>query len=265
LLFTHQRREFAELCVPVLLAVGADPNLRNDKGTTALHCAASSKYSDVVIPVMMKYDLNLKAQNKQNQTPLHCALAAENFTAFWQLLNKAYATLNTEELDELFSMQDKDGQTISQLAESHFIALPDKQPISSFHLLTHLMWGSEGVEAAKYSCAIKPILLQCNPTLIKGFLFAACIGVIIGIALIGYAASVFITAGQSLALLPFLPQMLSALTMTLTTLALTLGIGVTAASTYGVFDQGRTLHTIRNAQAMVAADEATATPLPNKA
>jgi len=58
--------------VELLLRHGADPNVRDSAGNTALHRAAENGVTDVVA-VLLRYGADPNARNKEGRTPLHVA------------------------------------------------------------------------------------------------------------------------------------------------------------------------------------------------
>ena len=59
--------------VKQLLIFGANPNIKNRHGSTALHEAATHIRESVeIVEDLLRYGANINAQNKNGQTPLHC-------------------------------------------------------------------------------------------------------------------------------------------------------------------------------------------------
>ena len=59
--------------VRALLSAGAEVNVRNHKGQTALHCAAKAGFADIVA-LLLAHRADINAQDAQAQTPLAAAL-----------------------------------------------------------------------------------------------------------------------------------------------------------------------------------------------
>ena len=59
--------------VRALIDAGADVNVRNDKGQTALHCAAKAGFVDIVA-LLLQHHADVDAQDAQGETPLAAAL-----------------------------------------------------------------------------------------------------------------------------------------------------------------------------------------------
>lgn len=56
-----------------LIEVGADVNVRNHKGQSALHCAAKAGFADIVA-LLLEHGADVDAQDRQGETPLAAAL-----------------------------------------------------------------------------------------------------------------------------------------------------------------------------------------------
>ncbi|NWX06686.1 ANKR7 protein, partial [Caloenas nicobarica] len=63
-----------ERCVAMLLEHGADPNLADADGNTALHLAVLSPNMTVAW-LLLEYNANIDAQNKEGFTPLNLAVS----------------------------------------------------------------------------------------------------------------------------------------------------------------------------------------------
>jgi ankyrin repeat protein len=60
-----------------LLSNGSNPNLKDLKGNTSLHCAAI-KNNYKFIPILLNYKANINSLNMDGQTPLHLAVINNN-------------------------------------------------------------------------------------------------------------------------------------------------------------------------------------------
>ena len=59
--------------VRTLIEAGADVNVRNHKGQSALHCAAKAGFVDIVA-LLLRHGAEVDAQDRQGETPLAAAL-----------------------------------------------------------------------------------------------------------------------------------------------------------------------------------------------
>ena len=73
----NKQSDFFE-CQKILLANGADPNLQNDWGNTALHyilgCYLDKKHNGECSKLLLKYDADPNIKNNKGQTPAEYAL-----------------------------------------------------------------------------------------------------------------------------------------------------------------------------------------------
>jgi ankyrin repeat protein len=63
--------------VRLLLNRGADPNRRNGRGESPLHCAAMSGDNEVV-ELLLDHGADIKARDGEGWTPLHAATGDGN-------------------------------------------------------------------------------------------------------------------------------------------------------------------------------------------
>ena len=59
--------------VRTLIEAGADVNVRNHKGQSALHCAAKAGFADIVA-LLLEHGCEVDARDRRGETPLHAAL-----------------------------------------------------------------------------------------------------------------------------------------------------------------------------------------------
>jgi len=74
--------------VATLLAQGADPNVKDNEGNTALHHAAGYGAGDTIEFVAKNKKVNLDIQNDKGETPSHWAIKESQMWAFQTLLKE---------------------------------------------------------------------------------------------------------------------------------------------------------------------------------
>ncbi|XP_060051703.1 ankyrin repeat domain-containing protein 7 isoform X2 [Erinaceus europaeus] len=87
-----------ELCATILLNHGADPNLKDLDGNTALHFAACGQ-SVSLVEKLLEHKANLEAQNKDGCTPLLLAVTKSN-TEMVEFLLKRGADVNASDKNQ---------------------------------------------------------------------------------------------------------------------------------------------------------------------
>ena len=91
-------QENAEV-VRVLLANGADPNLKNKEGTSPAQVAIGSADSQVILPLLIKYKADLTIEDEQGRTLLHKASVTRDSNSTEILLENG-SDINAKDNDE---------------------------------------------------------------------------------------------------------------------------------------------------------------------
>ncbi|XP_054984989.1 ankyrin repeat domain-containing protein 7 [Sorex araneus] len=87
-----------EICAAILLHYGADPNLMDLNGNTALHYAVCGEKTSLV-EKLLEYKANLEVQNKDGYTPLLLAIT-ENNAKMVEFLLKRGANVNASDKNQ---------------------------------------------------------------------------------------------------------------------------------------------------------------------
>jgi len=95
-----------------LLAAGQKANIRNDHGSTPLHCLQSSYHVDTIVDMLLGYGADLNVKNNSGLTPLHTtlfSLCEDEYVSSWSSPN-AFAVLLKKGCD--INAQDNNGNTV---------------------------------------------------------------------------------------------------------------------------------------------------------
>ncbi|XP_055974473.1 LOW QUALITY PROTEIN: ankyrin repeat domain-containing protein 7 [Sorex fumeus] len=96
--FTETIQCKKEICATILLHYGADPNLMDSNGNTALHYAVCGEKISLV-EKLLEYKANLEVQNKDGYTPLLLAIT-ENNVKMVEFLLKRGANVNASDKNQ---------------------------------------------------------------------------------------------------------------------------------------------------------------------